>query len=89
MNEVLKRWAVAAGIRALKTASQAAIGAIGAATFVGAVDWGLIGGTALLAAILSILTSIAGIPEIEDGASVFQLADDEEIRGKHAKKDDE
>lgn len=89
MTKVFERWAAAAGVRALKTAAQAAIGAIGAATFVGAVDWSLIGGTALLAAILSLLTSVAGIPEIEDGASVFQLADDEEIHGAHAKKDDE
>lgn len=74
MNEAIKQWFRAAGIRALKTAAQAAIAAIGAATALGGVDWLLVASTAALAAVVSILTSIAGIPEVEGGASVAKLA---------------
>lgn len=59
------KWAKSAGIRAVKTMSQAAIGAIGAAATMGAVDWHIVGSTAVLAGILSVLTSVAGIPEVE------------------------
>lgn len=58
-------WCKKAGIRAVKTMAQSAIGAIGAAATMGAVDWHIIGSTALLAGILSLLTSVAGIPEVE------------------------
>lgn len=74
MNEAIVQWFRAAGIRALKTAAQAAIAAIGAATALGGVDWLLVASTAALAAVVSILTSIAGIPEVEGGASVAKLA---------------
>lgn len=57
-------WGKAAGIRAVKTMAQSAIGAIGAAATLGAVDWRVVGSTALLAGILSVLTSVAGIPEV-------------------------
>ncbi len=60
-----KRWAKAAGIRAVKTAAQAAVGAIGASAAMGDVDWLLCASAALLAAVLSLLTSIAGLPEVE------------------------
>lgn len=59
------KWAKAAGIRAVKTMAQSAIGAIGAAATMGAVDWRIVGSTALLAGVLSLLTSVAGIPEVE------------------------
>lgn len=72
MNE-FKNWAIAAGIRAIKTAAQAAIGAIGAAYAFGDVDWVVCGGAALLAAIVSALTSLAGIPEVAEGASVAKI----------------
>lgn len=58
------KWAKSAGIRAVKTMAQAAIGAIGAAATMGAVDWRIVGSTALLAGVLSLLTSVAGIPEV-------------------------
>lgn len=58
-------WAKAAGIRAVKTMAQSAIGAIGAAVTLGAVDWRVVGSTAVLAGVVSILTSVAGIPEVD------------------------
>lgn len=63
------KWAKSAGIRAVKTMAQAAIGAIGAAATMGAVDWRIVGSTAALAGVLSILTSVAGIPEVEGTVS--------------------
>lgn len=58
------KWAKSAAVRAVKTMAQAAIGAIGAAATMGAVDWRIVGSTALLAGVLSLLTSVAGIPEV-------------------------
>ncbi len=60
-------WIKAAGIRAVKTMAQSAIGAIGAAATLGAVDWRIVVSTAVLAGVLSVLTSIAGIPEVAGG----------------------
>ena len=62
-------WCKKAGVRAVKTMAQSAIGAIGAAATMGAVDWRIVGSTALLAGVLSILTSVAGIPEVEGTVS--------------------
>lgn len=62
-----KKWAKAAGIRAIKTMAQAAIGAIGAAAILSEVNWLVVGSTALLAGIVSMLTSIAGLPEEKEG----------------------
>ena len=73
MNEI-KQWALAEGVRAVKTAAQSAIGTIGASVAMGEVDWALVGSAALLAAIVSVLTSLAGIPEVEGGASVAAIA---------------
>mgnify|MGYP001045072559 FL=1 len=68
MNGKVKKWLAAATIRAVRTAAQAAIGAIGAATVFSEVDWRVVGGTVLLATIMSYLTSLAGLPEVsEDG----------------------
>ena len=60
-----KIWWKYAGIRALKTFCQTAIATIGTSATMGDVNWIMVGSTALLSAILSILTSIAGIPEVE------------------------
>lgn len=60
-----KKWLKCAGIRALKTICQTAIATIGTATVLEDVNWIMIGSASLLAGVLSILTSIAGLPEVE------------------------
>lgn len=60
-----KQWIKAAGIRAIKTIAQTAIGTIGASAYMGDVNWLMVGSASLLAGIISVLTSIAGIPEVE------------------------
>ena len=59
------QWAKAAGVRAVKTAAQTFVATIGTASFMGAVDWKLVISTSVLAGVVSIATSIAGIPEVE------------------------
>lgn len=59
------KWAKAAARRALKTAAQTFVAAIGTTATIGAVDWKLVCSTSALAAILSIGTSLAGLPEVE------------------------
>lgn len=66
MSEKSKKWLKAAGIRAIKTVAQSAIGAIGAAAYLGEVQWPLVVSTAALAGILSILTSVVGLPEVKE-----------------------
>ena len=61
-----KEWIKAAAVRALKTAAQTAVATIGVSAAMSDVDWVLVGSASLLAAILSLLTSLAGIPEVED-----------------------
>ena len=57
-------WARAAGIRAIKTVAQSAAASIGATALLTEVDWMVVGSTALLAGVVSLLTSIAGLPEL-------------------------
>ena len=58
-----KKWLKAAGVRAVKTVAQAAIAGIGTAAALGQVDWRYVVSASVLAGVISILTSIAGIPE--------------------------
>lgn len=62
-----KEWAKAAGVRAIKTVAQTAVATIGTSAIISEVNWIVVGSAALLAGILSILTSIAGIPEVKAG----------------------
>ena len=62
---MFKEWIKAAGIRALKTVAQTAIATIGVSSLISEVDWLAVGSAALLAGILSLLTSIAGLPEVK------------------------
>ena len=59
-----KKWFKAAAVRAVKTVAQAAIAGIGAAVAMGEVDWRYVASAAALSGVLSILTSISGIPEV-------------------------
>lgn len=73
--EGLVLWLKASLVRAVKTAAQSAVSAIGTTVLtIGQVDWRIIGGTAALSAVLSLLTSVAGIPEVDDGANVAKIA---------------
>lgn len=60
-----KQWFKAAGVRAVKTMAQTAVGVIGASAVMSDVNWVMIGSASLLAGVVSILTSIGGLPELE------------------------
>lgn len=62
---ILKRWAKAAGIRALRTAAQTAVALIPVGVSIADVTWPVVLGTAALAGVCSLLTSVAGLPEVE------------------------
>lgn len=61
------KWLKAAGVRATKTVAQTAIAIIGASATMGEVNWAMVGSASLLAGIVSVLTSVAGIPEVKEG----------------------
>lgn len=62
-----KEWWKAAGIRALKTVCQTAVAMIGTSAVMGEVDWIRVASASVLAGILSMLTSLGGLPEVDDG----------------------
>lgn len=62
----MKKWIKAAGIRAVKTVAQTAVATIGTSTVMNQVDWKMIVSASILAGILSVLTSIAGLPEVKE-----------------------
>ena len=61
-----KNWFKAAGVRAVKTVAQTAVATIGTSAAMGDVNWVMVGSASLLAGILSLLTSIAGLPEVQE-----------------------
>lgn len=61
-----KKWAKAAAVRAVKTMAQTAVATIGTTAMMSEVDWMMVGSTAVLAGILSVLTSVAGLPEVDE-----------------------
>ena len=65
MTNNFKNWLKAAGIRAIKTIAQTAIATIGTSAILSEVNWAVVGSAALLAGILSLLTSVAGLPEVQ------------------------
>lgn len=65
MSEKGKRWLKAAGVRAVKTVAQTFVATVGTSTVMGDVNWPMVVSASLLAGILSIATSIAGIPEVD------------------------
>ena len=66
MNNELKKWLKCAGVRAIKTIAQTAIATIGTSVAMGDVNWISVGSASLLAGILSLLTSVAGLPELKE-----------------------
>ena len=68
MSDKTKKWIKAAGVRAAKTMAQTAVAMLPAAATITAVDWRMVIGTALLAGVASILTSLAGLPELDKAA---------------------
>lgn len=66
MSDKAKKWIKAAAVRAVKTVAQTAIATIGTAAALGGVDWIMVASASALAGVLSILTSIAGLPEVKE-----------------------
>lgn len=66
MKKNFKKWLKAAAVRAVRSVAQAAIASIGTSAALGDVNWVLVASTAALTGILSILTSVAGLPEVKE-----------------------
>ena len=70
MNKKCITWAHAAGVRAIKTVAQTALASIGTSAVFGDVDWLVVVSASLLAGVLSLLTSVAGLPEVDEDGDV-------------------
>lgn len=68
MSGYLKKWIKAAGIRAAKTVAQTAAAIIGVGATIGDIDWVTVCSAAAVSGILSLLTSVAGLPELDEGS---------------------
>lgn len=66
MKNEVKNWVKAAGIRAIKTVAQTAVATIGTAAVIGDVNWIMVASASALAGVLSLLTSVAGLPELTE-----------------------
>lgn len=73
MKNNIKEWLKCAGIRAIKTVAQTAIATIGVSAMLSDVNWLAVGSASLLAGILSLLTSVSGLPEVNDGQVVKSI----------------
>ena len=65
MNDKMKNWIKAAGVRAIKTVAQTAVGIIGTSVAIGDVNWIMVCSASVLSGIISLLTSVAGLPELK------------------------
>ena len=65
-KEYFVKWAKAAGIRAIKTVAQTAIATIGTSAVMSDINWAIVASASVVAGILSVLTSIAGLPEVKE-----------------------
>ena len=66
MKKDLKKWMKAAGVRAIKTIAQTVVALIGVGTVMSDIDWLMVASASCLSGILSLLTSVAGLPEVEE-----------------------
>lgn len=62
----VKKWFKAAGVRAVKTIAQTAVGVIGSSAIISEVDWRVVVSASILAGVVSLLTSVAGLPEVKE-----------------------
>lgn len=74
----LKKWGIAAGVRAIKTVAQTAVATIGVSAVLSDIDWMMVLSASILSGILSVLTSIAGLPEVDGGEPLPVIVDEEE-----------